>query len=111
MGHKSLTAVDHSTSILDRTSPIQNQPLTEAQALTDRLVSDSIKEGTNLRTAAAMLGAGWVGRFTRIGAMTTLPSQAFTRGVSYAPALAAESAAFAGIERGFHLSSQPFQKD
>lgn len=38
MGSKSLTAINRSPSILDRASPIQNQPLTEAQALTDQIV-------------------------------------------------------------------------
>jgi|GEM_PF-2216037 len=112
MGSKSLfTAVDRSSSLLDRVSPIQSQPLSKTQAGVDQLVSLSIQEATNLKTAAAMLGAGWVARATRIGALSTLPGQAFARGASYVPALAAESAAFAGIERQFHPSSQPFQKD
>src|SRR4030095_7643867 len=115
VGNASLPSFRRSSAILDRVSTTQNQPLTEAQALTDGLVSVSIQEGANLKTAAAMLGAGWVGRFPRIGAMSSLPGQRIlpqlVRGASYVPALAAESAVFAGIERGFHPSRQPFQKD
>src|SRR4030095_7917865 len=110
MRNESFMAVERSTSLLDRVPATQNQ-LTEVQALTDQLVSVSIQEGTNLKNATAMLGAGGVGRATRIGAMASLPGQSFARGVSYVPALAAEAAAFAGIERGFHPSTQPFQKD
>jgi hypothetical protein len=114
-----LSAISRSYSILDRAS-VPNFSLTEVQALTDQIVSTFIKEATDLRTAAAMLGAGWAGRATRIGALSALPGQTIlpqlVRGASYVPALAAESAAFAGIERGFHHleghpSSQSFQRD
>src|SRR5262245_34536283 len=120
MAHKSLTAVDRSSSILDHASPIQSPKFTEAQVLTDQLVSVSIQEGSDLKTATAMLGAGLVGRATRIGAMASVPGNSLlTQGIrwgSYLPALAAESAGFSGLERGFHRlegekTAQPFQKD
>src|SRR4030095_3876377 len=119
MGSKSLGAVNRPSSVSDRGSFQTSSPLTEVQASTDRLVSVSIQEGTNLKTAATMLTAGWVGRATRLGGMTSAPGQNILahaiRGISYVPALAAESAAFAGIEREFRFegqkTTQPFQKD
>jgi|GEM_PF-7130856 len=114
------SAIGARSSLLDRASLQNGQALTEVQALTDQLASTFLQEATNLRTAAAMLGAGWVGRATRIGAMGSLPGRALlpqlVRGASYIPAMAAESAAFAGIERGFHNleghpSHQSFQSD
>src|SRR4030095_2099224 len=115
-----LSAFGRRSSILDRSSLYQPTSLSEVQALTDNLTSTFLEEATNLRTAAAMLGAGWVGRATRIGALGALPGQALlpqvTRVASFVPALAAESAAFAGIERGFHSlqrhpSSRSFTPD
>ena len=117
MGSKSFAGVNRPPSVLDRASLYTNRILTEAQALTDQLVSVSIQEASNFKTATAMLGAGWVGRFTRIGALSSgrTLSQVI-RGISHVPALAAESAAFARIEREINLlegqkTTQPFQKD
>src|SRR5262245_38115563 len=114
------SAIGARSSLLDRASLQNGQALTEVQALTDQLTSTFLQEATNLKTAAAMVGAGWVGRVARIGALGSVPGQGLlAQGLrlgSYVPALAAESAAFAGIERGFHRLeghpvSQPFHRD
>jgi hypothetical protein len=105
-----------SSNLLDRAAFHFSPSLSENQTFVDQLVSTSVNESTKGSMLLAMLGAGAVSRLTRAGVMsialgegTVLPMMA--RGGSYAIALANESAAFAGIERGFHPSQTSFEKD
>jgi PBS lyase HEAT-like repeat-containing protein len=104
------------SSLLDRSHSSQVNPqFTESQSLVDRTVSQSVEEIAKPETMLALLGAGGVSRLTRIGVMSAVPLQEgkvflplLAKGGSYALSLANESAAFAGIERGFgHLEGRP----
>src|SRR5215467_7108347 len=104
------------SNLLDRAGS-SSSPLSENQNLVDQMVSSSLSEATKGSTLLAMLGAGYVSRLTRAGVMSVALGEGskflpiLTRGGSYAIALANESAAFAGIERGFHPSQTSFEKD
>jgi hypothetical protein len=104
------------SSLLDRADS-SRASLSENQALIDQMISTSISEATQGSTLLAMFGAGAVSRLTRAGVMSLAIGEGgkilpiVIRGGSYAVALANESAAFAGIEKGFHPSQTPFEKD
>src|SRR5262249_14705636 len=105
-------------SLLERKSrDSQNKTaLSETQALVDQTVSHSIEEIAKPETLLALLGANFASKFTRVGFMGVVSplveGKAFlpflAQKGSYAIALANESAAFAGIEKGFsHLEGHP----
>ncbi|MFO1519690.1 MAG: ATP-binding protein [bacterium] len=113
MGPKSLSIVAYpplqnssfpsDESVLSRSRSFS---LTPTQAWVDRLVGQTMEEAVDVKTLAAAAGAGMVYRITRIasaawGASLFGKSPFLVRTVSVGAGLAGESAAFAGVERGF----------
>src|SRR5262245_48942447 len=90
------------SSILDRAS-LSSQ--SELQSQVDSLVSHSIAEATNTKTLTAMVAGGFAFRFARTGGLAAADPLLkgnsilswIARGGSYAAALGAESAVFAGV--------------
>src|SRR5262249_45692502 len=90
--------------LLDRPDPVQNRSLSDLQSEVDQLVRNAVATISDGKTMASLLGAGLVGKLVRLGTVAAAGESLaplLVRGASYATALAGESAAFAGMERGF----------